>query len=291
MINALEEKSFVTGDPLPYTVFSQTIFDKPIFSHWHNYVEILYLYKGYARIQVNQERFEVYPGALLIIDACESHSSLKITRNTQFLVIQFTPSFFYDSIKSTIEAQHQPPFLNWQLGCNKLIHANQNKYLKNVINDILDSTGNKYPGHELNIKGNIYRMFAWLVKNEYIIFPVYEETDIHEVIEIKQILDYVKENYRDKITIDAVSNRAHFSYYHFCRLFKKWTGRTFTEYLTDIRLCEAQKLLVNTDMTISQVALEVGFSSPNYFTRVFKKKKGATPKEFKMQMVEKQQTV
>ena len=73
----------------------------------------------------------------------------------------------------------------------------------------------------------------------------------------------------------------HLSSSYFSSLFKKETGVNFSTYLSQVRIEESKKLLKNTNYTIMQIAMEVGFEDQSYFTKVFKNNTGLTPKEFR----------
>ena len=77
-----------------------------------------------------------------------------------------------------------------------------------------------------------------------------------------------------ELSVAAAAKIACMSYYHFCRLFKKVIGKTFVEYQNFIRIRRAEKLLITTDRTITNIAFETGFGSVAYFNRVFKRKLG-----------------
>lgn len=91
---------------------------------------------------------------------------------------------------------------------------------------------------------------------------------------------YIKENYMKPITLTIVSNEVSLNYAYFSSAFKKHTGKTFSEYLRDIRLDEAKRLLCE-DITISKVAQRVGYDSYKSFYRAFREAVGITPAEYR----------
>lgn len=92
---------------------------------------------------------------------------------------------------------------------------------------------------------------------------------------------YIEENYKKDISLDDVSRSVDISPYYFSKLFKEETGENFIEYLTNLRIERAKKLLQVRDMSIKTVCLETGYSDPNYFSRIFKKQVGVTPTEYR----------
>jgi len=68
---------------------------------------------------------------------------------------------------------------------------------------------------------------------------------------------------------------------HFSTIFSQTVGKTFISYLTSLRIEKAKELLSQTDMKLSAIAMEIGYNEPNYFSHVFKKLEGVTPKEYR----------
>ena len=77
--------------------------------------------------------------------------------------------------------------------------------------------------------------------------------------------------YGVKYQLDDLSKLLNLNQSYFCRLFKQATNSTFIEYLNFVRVCKAEKLLFTTNKTVSEISMDVGFSSVSYFNRVFKK--------------------
>ncbi len=93
---------------------------------------------------------------------------------------------------------------------------------------------------------------------------------------------YVKENYRDpNISLISVAKHVGMSAAHFSTVFSQTTGRPFIHYLTGLRIERAKELLKSTNMKLSDIAMEIGYNEPNYFSHVFRKTTGITPKEFR----------
>ena len=98
---------------------------------------------------------------------------------------------------------------------------------------------------------------------------------------IKNAKTYIEQNYAKDLILDDVSKELMISPYYFSKLFKKRTGSTFIEYVTNIRIERAKELLRNTTKSIKEICMEVGYADANYFSRAFKKNVGVTPSEYK----------
>ena len=92
---------------------------------------------------------------------------------------------------------------------------------------------------------------------------------------------YIQENYHKDLSLDEVSRQMDLSPYYFSKLFKEVTGTNFVEYVTSIRIRRAKELLREGGWSMKQICQEIGYSDPNYFSRIFKKWTGQTPTEFK----------
>lgn len=93
---------------------------------------------------------------------------------------------------------------------------------------------------------------------------------------------YLIENFCDpNISLISVSKHIGLSPAHFSTVFSQTTGRSFISYLTTLRIDRARELLTSTDMKLSAIAMEIGYNEPNYFSHVFRKQVGMTPKEYR----------
>ena len=98
---------------------------------------------------------------------------------------------------------------------------------------------------------------------------------------IQQAISLIHQRSNEELTLEKVAKECGFSKYYFSRIFKKYTGKTFKSYLIDLRINKAKDLLLNSELAISQICYEAGFNDLSYFNRVFKKKVGCSPSEFR----------
>lgn len=99
--------------------------------------------------------------------------------------------------------------------------------------------------------------------------------------EINVVLNYLEKNYYKKVTLEEVAEYVNISPFYLSKIFKKCTGINFIDYLTDLKIEKAKELLENTDMPVINIAIELSFNEPNYFTRVFRKISGMTPSNYR----------
>lgn len=98
---------------------------------------------------------------------------------------------------------------------------------------------------------------------------------------IEKTLEYMNKNFDKQISLSEVARLANMSDVSFSRFFKQRTGNTFVDNQTQIRLGHASRMLIDTTQSIAEIAYKCGFNNISNFNRIFKKKKGCTPKEFR----------
>ena len=108
------------------------------------------------------------------------------------------------------------------------------------------------------------------------------DTLSHESREDKAIMDifrYIEENYKNGTLTDA-AKRMHYDFYWLSHEIKNRTGKTYTEHLQEKRLSQAAFLLKNTNLSVEEIAVAVGYENKSYFHRIFTKRFGTTPKKY-----------
>ena len=98
---------------------------------------------------------------------------------------------------------------------------------------------------------------------------------------INKVCLYIQNNFYTKISLKEVADLIFLTESNFCKFFKKATGKTYSDYLNELRINEACRLLVQTEKSINQISFECGFETLSYFNRVFLNKKGVTPSLFR----------
>jgi AraC-like DNA-binding protein len=95
---------------------------------------------------------------------------------------------------------------------------------------------------------------------------------------------YIEEHHREDLSLGQVAASVHTSLFYFCKLFKRHTGVSFTEYVSRLRTEKAKKLLLNPNLRVSEIAYEVGFQSLTHFNRVFKRVLHESPTEYRSRL-------
>jgi len=101
---------------------------------------------------------------------------------------------------------------------------------------------------------------------------------------ITKARQFIREHHTDDLSLGQVAAAVHTSIFYFCKLFRKVTGTTFTEFVARTRVEHAKNLLLNPNLRISEIAYEIGFQSLTHFNRVFKKVAGESPTEYRARL-------
>ncbi|SHG00946.1 transcriptional regulator, AraC family [Flavobacterium fluvii] len=102
---------------------------------------------------------------------------------------------------------------------------------------------------------------------------------------LAEVFQYVKSNYKEEISLDEIAKIANLTPTSFCRMFKAKTKKPFVEYLNEIRVSNACKYLIETDLGISEIAYQCGYKTASNFNKLFKKLMGTTPKEYRKKAI------
>ncbi|QRR00684.1 helix-turn-helix domain-containing protein [Dyadobacter sandarakinus] len=99
---------------------------------------------------------------------------------------------------------------------------------------------------------------------------------------VHKLMQYIQQNFKDDITLQQAASVAGLQLHSFCRFFKSLTHRTFSDFLNEVRIAFACKLLQQSDLPVTQIALECGYTNISYFNRCFKKVHKMSPKAYRM---------
>jgi len=113
---------------------------------------------------------------------------------------------------------------------------------------------------------------------------ILDMSEIKDVNAILRAVNYIKENYMNKITLDEVASHVYMSSSHFSRIFKKETKLNYNYYLNYVRIENSKELLLNENIPLINISHLVGFDDQSYFTNVFKKFVGVSPGKYRKQL-------
>ncbi len=282
----LEKARNVDGVTVPVECIEmeKSIDNPDHFAHFHEYLEMLYLTKGSMDIWLNDKPFRFEEGELIIINSNETHRLASVAENSEYLVIKFTPRLLCTSEQTPRETQYVLPFLSEQSDQPRVYGREfvEGSGIPALLFDAIKEWNEMGVGYELALKADVLKTIRCVVSflsKQGINVKVSAGTGNIQHI-MSTVLEYINENFRT-ISEKDVSDRFGISYSYFSRSFKQVMNMSFKEYVNYLKINEAQRLLLTTGKSITDISMELGFSSSSHFINVFKKYKDCSPKQYK----------
>lgn len=262
--------------------------DQPIYSPRieippSSYYRILLVTEGRLSCCIEGATFEMEREEVIFFPPGESGildmlSDISKTKNT---IVKFSPRFLHptETTQSDVESLFNEPRYTRSYYLFKKDQL-ETQELRQMMEQVVREYYNKPFGFELALRGDLTRLYIWLVRH----CSIHNSKSIEEEENTKKlqlILQYLKENYAYNITIQNVANACGIPYYQFSTLFKRITNKKFSDYLLEMRLNYAKTKLMQCDESISNIAMDCGFEYVSYFIQKFKEKHGVTPKEYR----------
>ena len=136
---------------------------------------------------------------------------------------------------------------------------------------------------EISIFSKLMDVFGMLMKKDYSDSLVVVQNDKQRevYIKFKSLVEWLAMHSSENVSMDEAANHVGYSKFHFARLFKEYTGMTFNDYETTLKLKEVERQLADTDLQISDIAMSCGFNNLTSLSRCFKKQYGCSPSQFR----------
>lgn len=255
--------------------------------HKHNYIEIIYVYKGTSRHYINNiHEVVLQQGEMLFLNQFTAHSIAPASADDIVVNIMVLPQFFDDAFDIVAKESVVGRFLSSTLCSNteegKYLHfqsANVVQVHNLVDNIILSFLENRENVEKIN-RLTMAVLLLELLGCTQIISQDNKENQQHIIL--LETLKYIENNYKTARLLE-VSKQLSIPDYKLCKLIKSSTGKTFATHLLDKRLEKSLQLLTTTTLSIADIITAVGYDNTSYFYRVFKGKYGATPSEYRLQ--------
>ena len=251
------------------------------FPHWHKKIEILYITGGSMQIICNNEIFQAYKGDIVFVNPDDVHSAQCNFEDAEYVCIIIDADIFIsnklDICDKTILQLH-----NSSYKIKSLIE--DDSYLLSIIKKVLDENKTQDSKRLMLIKSNLYQFLIYCICN-HIRTESYQANKDNENYVVTELLKYIQTNYSAQITSKDMAEICGYTPSYFCRYFKNFVGKTPVEYLNTIRIKKAHEMLCNTNKTITEIALAVGYTSLNYFSRQFRNLFDCSPKDMRKQNI------
>lgn len=269
----------------PYATYTWTgewFYSVPL--HWHPETEIICLEKGEFPLTVNAKRRKVLAPALLFIGAEEVHSIELPKEGRESAVVYDLNMLSFESYDG-IQYKIIRPLAEKKIAFPRIIRKDAPVWEEayGLYSRIFsEAKGEKTLGSCLRVKSGLYALLACLYENGYLHdIGEMSDSDTGRTDTLKRALSYIHENFSGKVTLEAAAGAAGMNPQYFCRYFKKYTGKTITEYVNELRVNEAAKALMESDEKIIDIAGRCGYENMGYFIRRFTRSKGMTPSKYR----------
>ena len=269
--------------------------------HKHSFIEIMYVLSGAVTNRIEDQSCTYTKGQCCVMNRNICHCEV-FEGDFQAAFFMFRDDFlqtlldeYREELKLTSDSiTNQPLFQLFHdaltgahhfdkiyLDCLPVVPAEEAlEQMIPVFNEIIMETAEKKAGFSACVKGYFTRFFHLLSSPElYSVEQIHSEADRHEYLTTKII--HILEANHGRCSREQLAKQLGYTGEYLNRIFKKYTGKTISEYRQFIFLKEAKYLLSDTDMSISEIISELGFSNRNYFYQLFRKEFGLTPLEYR----------
>lgn len=234
--------------------------------HLHPYVEMIYVIEGSIEVTINKLSHCLSAGEATMCFPNDIHG-YTTKDSSKILMFIFSPditSSFFGGMRMNKTLEN--PFIP------KSTIDNEINSLFFTLDSEFKNNNNKYV-----VKGLLYTILGkldpyFIIKNSS---SFYSNTT-------QNLLRYIEFHYQDNISLDSVAKDLGFSKFYISRIFSNKIGYQFNDYVNRLRINKAEKLLEETDLPITTIALECGFESQRNFNRIFKELNSLTPTEFRL---------
>lgn len=250
--------------------------------HWHKEIEIIYLIEGEQRVGIDNNIYALNEGDILLIGSgCIHYFFYECTVNKR-VVIQFSLSIFDNVSSEKSEGKN----IKYIFDKTKRISSQWDLDLKNKIEvqlkALIEENNKRENGYKLALKARLCDISVLLLRNLPVEIDICEEKTRHKenLRRLEKVFEYIENHYNENLMLKKISYEMGFSIYHFSRIFKRYTGITFIQYLNNFRITKVQWYLLNHDITITEAAFKCGFNNIKTFNKVFKEIQGCSPSEY-----------
>jgi len=247
-------------------------------SHFHPFTEIFFITHGNGIMEIDYIDVAVKEGDLIIINPNCPHtekSSYNYMDQLEYIVF---------GINNLTLANKSLPQLNGETPnptYYKIMNFNNNKnvilyYLNTLVHEVEEKGSN----YELACKSILTLFIIYISRNAESTLLIADNPEKLN-IECVNIKNYIDSHYSENITLDILSNLSYVNKFHLVHLFTKQMGISPINYLINRRIEESKNLLTTTNYTIRDISTIVGFSNSSYFSQMFKKFTGYSPRMYK----------
>lgn len=247
--------------------------------HWHEELEVAFITEGKSLHYINGECYEAVPGRMVVTNSEFIHNIIPVDvgiadKVLVAVVVVIDREFILNNF---------PDFQNIYFTNDKLKASEHVQEVMRKISDYIENA-DQDPYMHLYGKSLVLELLYCMSQEGVVARKEVDNINVLKDIErMKGVIQFVENHYREHISQAMVAEKFYFSPVYFSKYFKKCMGMTFTEYLTVYRLNKARLDLLRTGKSVSQIAMDNGFSDDRGLIAAFRKKYGTTPLQYKKQ--------
>lgn len=237
--------------------------------HYHSFWEMEFIITGSGRYEINNISFPIRRGMLFLTTPADYHTySLGSGESFEMYNVQFRSDHLDENVSSYLYSCTEPIAL--------FLEGAQFNELFDTLDKLTDVFSEKKPMYEIVTRNMIENICVQLVNCINTRQP-----DMSRYSVIRNTVIFVKNNYRERITLRDAAAYAGLSEAYFSHIFSSVMGMGFANYVRNIRLDAAANLLKSTELTAKEICYSTGFGNRNYFTEVFGERFGMSPIEYR----------
>lgn len=252
--------------------------------HWHEEIELMYVVRGKVRCAVKERRFLVQEGEALFINSGVPHSFYQEGMESyEEYDIVFHPRLLYGDVGSVFYEK----YLSVLIRCGDLsgyVFRGEQEWQREVIRRLrsaVELCGEEREFYESGVREELMHICTELLRRNPDKTCLVRKTSSLWTERAEQMLDYFHQHFQEKVTLDELAAQASLCKRECQRIFRAVLGITPTEYFEQYRLGMAVNRLLATDDTVSEIAQNSGFQSSSYFSKLFRRRYGMTPTQFR----------
>ena len=255
--------------------------------HHHDFIEIIFVTKGKGTQVISNNEYEVSEGDIFILQGFQNHY-FKDASKVEIVNLMFDPVRNPNLVSNEVKTISgypalfilEPRYRN-RMNFKNMLHLNSIDLAKSeyILNGMMHELSNKEPGYELFLKNKLEEIIIFLSrKYSQISYP-----KAKSLVRIGKAIAFIENNYHNNIYVNQLADMSFMSVRNFQRIFKDSTSLSFSDYLLEIRIQSASKLLTETDSAIYDISSQVGIADWFYFSKAFKKRIGISPTKYRKQ--------
>ncbi len=264
---------------ISYIKRPETPFNMPV-RHYHDQFEIYYLLNGERYYFIDNRTYQVKKGDLILIDKNILHKTNTTGKHAHTrILIQLSPGLVEGFNK---EINDTDLFYCFQLKQNIYsLDPKEQLWVENHLFKILKEDQQKREGYLTYIKILIIELLIFInrIARSASSLPYTYPDQTHQ--NMSEVASFIQEHYNKKLSLNNLAKRFNYSPSYLSKAFKEVTGFNLIEYKNNVRVKEASKLLLQSNLSITEIAGLVGYNSLTHFGRIFSKLTGHSPLKYR----------